>query len=77
MECSKIIGAIMTIKDDMMQLAWIYLGTGIAAYIIWIIRDNAFQSGYWKGRKQGWDMHRRMINTQRTTDEVFDYDKQN
>lgn len=67
----------MTIKDDMMQLAWIYLATAVLAWIILMIRDNAFQSGYWKGRKQGWDMHRRMINTQRTTDEVFDYDKQN
>lgn len=41
------------------------------------IRDNGFQSGYWKGRGDGW----KMANRQRdlilnVKDEVFDYEKQ-
>ena len=65
----------MTAKDDMLQLAWIFMGLGVVAYIVATIKENAFQSGYWKGRKDGWDMYRRMIETKRKSDEVFDYDK--
>ena len=41
------------------------------------IRDNGFQSGYWKGRGDGW----KMANRQRdlilnVKNEVFDYEKQ-
>ena len=67
----------MTAKDDMLQLAWIFMGLGVVAYIISTIKETAFQSGYWKGRKDGWDMYRRMAETKRKSDEVFDYDKQN
>ena len=46
-------------------------------FIVWgiysTIKDNAFQSGYWKGRKDGFDMHRRITDAKR--DQVFDYDK--
>jgi len=51
------------------------MGLGIGAWIIHEIKETAFQSGYWKGRKDGWDMYRRMIETKRKSDEVFDYDK--
>jgi len=67
----------MTAKDDMLQLAWIFMGLGVLTYIISTIKETAFQSGYWKGRKDGWDMYRRMAETKRKSDEVFDYDKQN
>ena len=65
----------MTAKDDMLQLAWIFMGLGVVAYIISTIKENAFQSGYWKGRKDGFDMHRRMTTNKTKSDEVFDYDK--
>ena len=65
----------MTAKDDMLQLAWIFMGLGVIAYIISTIKENAFQSGYWKGRKDGFDMHRRMTINKIKSDEVFDYDK--
>ena len=65
----------MTAKDDMLQLAWIFMGLGVLGYIISTIKETAFQSGYWKGRKDGWDMYRRMIETKTKSDEVFDYDK--
>lgn len=65
----------MTAKDDMLQLAWIFMGLGVVAYIISTIKENAFQSGYWKGRKDGFDMYRRMTTNKIKSDEVFDYDK--
>ena len=65
----------MTAKDDMLQLAWIFMGLGVIGYIVATIKENAFQSGYWKGRKDGFEMHRRMTNNKIKSDEVFDYDK--
>jgi len=47
----------------------------VVAWIIYEIRDTAFQNGYWKGRADGWTSHRRLINTKVKSDEVFDYDK--
>jgi predicted membrane chloride channel (bestrophin family) len=58
-------------------IALTVLGVGLAG-IVMGIRDNAFQSGYWKGRGDGWRManrHRDLIVN--VKDEVFDYDKQN
>lgn len=41
------------------------------------IRDNGFQSGYWKGRGDGWKMANRQRNLiLNVKDEVFDYEKQ-
>ena len=51
------------------------VGAGIVWWIILEIRDTAFQSGYWKGRADGWNMHRRMTIIKKQSDEVFDYDK--
>ena len=69
------VGSDMTVKDDMLQLAWIFLGLGVFTWIIYEIRDTAFQNGYWKGREAGWQSHRRLTNIQAKSDEVFDYDK--
>ncbi len=56
---------------------WLLLYSVLGYLIGWgiysTIKDNAFQSGYWKGRKDGYDMHRRIIDSKR--DQVFDYDK--
>ena len=45
--------------------------------IIWAyaIHQNAKQRMYWIGRRDGWDMHRRMIDSKTKSDKVFDYDK--
>ena len=34
--------------------------------------ENRKQTHYWRGRKDGWDMHRRMMQTK--TEKVFNYD---
>jgi uncharacterized membrane protein len=56
---------------------WIMLGLTVLAYIVAAIREQSFNSGYWKGRKAGWDSHRRITNIKQKSDEVFDYEKQN
>ena len=69
------VGSDMTAKDDMLQLAWILLGLGAFTWIIYEIKETAFQNGYWKGREAGWQSHRRLTNIRAKSDEVFDHDK--
>jgi uncharacterized membrane protein len=56
---------------------WCMMGVLVIAYIVALIREQSFNSGYWKGRKAGWDSHRRITNIKAKSDEVFDYEKQN
>ena len=61
----------MTLKEA--GLVWVATMVGfIWAYAIY---QNAKQTYYWRGRKDGFDMHRRMINLKTKSDEVFDYEK--
>lgn len=62
-------------RDMGFVIMWAIVGLIFAAWIIYEIRDTAFQNGYWKGRADGWNMHRRMTNIKAQSDEVFDYDK--
>jgi hypothetical protein len=61
----------MTLKEA--GLLWV----ASMVLIIWAyaIHENAKQTHYWRGRKDGFDLYRRMINTKIKSDEVFDYDK--
>ena len=51
---------------------WIVLYFVLGYFILWgiysSIKDNAFQSGYWKGRKDGFDMHRRITDSKTNAD---------
>ena len=62
-------------RDMGFVIMWAVVGLTFAAWMIYEIRDTAFQNGYWKGRADGWNMHRRMTNIKAQSDEVFDYDK--
>ena len=62
-------------RDMGFVIMWAIVGLTFAAWIIYEIRDTALQNGYWKGRADGWNMHRRMTNIKAQSDEVFDYDK--
>jgi len=62
-------------RDMGFVIMWAIVGLTFAAWIIYEIRETAFQNGYWKGRADGWNMHRRMTNIKAQSDEVFDYDK--
>jgi hypothetical protein len=61
----------MTLKEA--GLVWV----ASMVAIIWAygIHENAKQTYYWRGRKDGFDMHRRMIQNKVKSDEVFNYDK--
>ena len=63
------------LKDLGYVIMWAIVVLTIIAWIIHEIKDTAFQNGYWKGRSQGWESHRRLMNTKLKSDEVFDYDK--
>ena len=71
--------ACVYVGSDMIETTapWIVLYSVFGYFIVWgvysTVKDNAFQSGYWKGRKDGYDMHRRITDSKR--DQVFDYDK--
>ena len=60
-----------------LQAAWIFFGTMFAVMFYYSSLSNAKSTHYWRGRKDGWDMHRRMIENKRKVDEVFDYEKFN
>ena len=66
---------IQDLKDIGYVIMWSITGLTLLAWIIHEIRDTAFQNGYWKGRAQGWESHRRLMNTKLKSDQVFDYDK--
>jgi hypothetical protein len=61
----------MTLKEA--GLLWV--ATMVAFIWAYAIHQNAKQTYYWRGRKDGFDMHRRMINLKTKSDEVFDYEK--
>ena len=63
------------LKDLGYVWMWVVVGITAATWLIMEIKDTAFQNGYWKGRAQGWESHRRLMNTKLKSDEVFDYDK--
>jgi hypothetical protein len=58
-------------------LLWcaIMVGVIFVWYIIALIKDNAFQSGYWKGRADGFKVANMRNLNRIKTDEVFDYEK--
>ena len=62
-------------KSDGLIWAWFILGAGIIAYSMALIKDNAFQSGYWKGRADGFKVANMRQLNRIQTDEVFDYEK--
>jgi len=44
------------LKDFGYILIWGIVAITTIAWIIYEIRDTAFQNGYWIGRKDGWDI---------------------
>ena len=62
-------------KDAGLLWCAIMVGVIFAAYLIALIKDNAFQSGYWKGRADGFKVSNMRNLNRIKTDEVFDYEK--
>ena len=67
----------MSLRDS--AYAWFYVmrAIGVLYWYIEHVKENAAVVHYWRGRKDGWDMHRRMIENKQKVDEVFDYEKFN
>ena len=51
----------MSLRDSAYAWFYIMLGIGVLYWYIDHVKANAADVGYWRGRKDGWDMHRRMI----------------
>ena len=63
------------LKDIGYVIMWAIMGLILIAWIIHEIKENAQNCYYWLGRRDGWDMHRRMMDNKAKSDQVFDYDK--
>jgi hypothetical protein len=61
----------MTLKEA--GLLWV--ASMVAIIVAHGFYENAKTVAYWRGRHDGWMMHRRMIDSKIKSDEVFDYDK--
>jgi hypothetical protein len=65
----------MSLKDAGLMWLWSMLGIITLLWIYLGVKAQAEARFYWIGRRDGWNMHRRMIENKRQSDEVFDYDK--
>jgi hypothetical protein len=63
----------MTING--LTVLWFIIATGLLAYAVNLWQTEVYNKGYWRGRAIGWESHRRLINIQKQSDEVFDYEK--
>jgi hypothetical protein len=61
--------------DIFYAVCYAFLAAIMVGWFINVVKENAETRYYWLGRKDGWDMHRRMIENKVQTDQVFDYDK--
>jgi len=46
-------------RDIGYVIMWAIMGLILIAWIVGEIKENAFQSGYWKGRSDGWKVANR------------------
>jgi hypothetical protein len=61
--------------DIFYAVCYASIGVLMVGWLINVVKENAEVRYYWLGRKDGWDMHRRMIENKSKSDQVFDYDK--
>ena len=62
---------------DLKEAGLLWVAIMVAITVLYGMYENAKTVAYWRGRHDGWTMHRRMIETKRKSDEVFDYEKHN
>ncbi len=65
----------MVTIDIFYAMCYAALAVCVLYWYIDHVKENAAQLHYWRGRKDGYDLHRRMINNKSASDKVFDYDK--
>jgi len=65
----------MITVDLFYAVCYALLAAILVGWYIHVNKENAEARYYYLGRRDGWNMHRRMIENKVKTDEVFDYDK--
>ena len=58
----------MSLRDSAYAWFYIMLAIGVLYWYIEHVKENAAVVHYWRGRKDGWDMHRRMIENKSDAD---------
>ena len=58
----------MSLRDSAYAWFYIMLAIGVLYWYIEHVKENAAVVHYWRGRKDGWDMHRRMIENKTNAD---------
>jgi len=65
----------MITVDIFYAVCYASIGVLMVGWLINVVKENAQTRYYWLGRRDGWDMHRRMMDNKSKSDQVFDYDK--
>jgi len=58
----------MSLRDSAYAWFYVMLAIGVLYWYIDHVKENAAVVHYWRGRKDGWDMHRRMIENKSDAD---------
>ena len=58
----------MSLRDSAYAWFYVMLAIGVLYWYIEHVKDNAAVVHYWRGRKDGWDMHRRMMENKSDAD---------
>jgi len=53
---------------DLKEAGLLWVACMVAIIVLYGMNENAKQTHYWRGRKDGWDMHRRMIENKTNAD---------
>ena len=61
-------GERMSLRDSAYAWFYVMLAIGVLYWYIEHVKENAAVVHYWRGRKDGWDMHRRMIENKSNAD---------
>jgi len=58
----------MSLRDSAYAWFYVMLAIGVLYWYIEHVKENAAVVHYWRARKDGWDMHRRMIENKTDAD---------
>jgi hypothetical protein len=58
----------MSLRDSAYAWFYVMLAIGVLYWYIEHVKENAAVVHYWRGRKDGWDMHRRMMENKSNAD---------
>jgi len=58
----------MSLRESAYAWFYVMLAIGVLYWYIEHLKENAAVVHYWRGRKDGWDMHRRMIENKNDAD---------